>query len=306
MSFHNLFFKGIDFCYEGRQNRRRCTKFAGVQFSVISDIVYDSSDPSVCRLDICKLSGAEGLPVIFYLHGGGFEAGDKHHRRALARWFATLGYAVVNVNYGLAPGCRFPAQHRQIASALCWLHQNAANYGLDISRTVVAGDSAGAYYASFLACLAAQPELCQKLGVRAPVKFGAALLNCGVYDMHLLATQKMLFNLGKYVFCDTTGASPAGIAEYEWRELCDIPSLVTPDFPPCMVIYSCKDILCKNQHTKLLPALRANGVPFREFSSVKLRDNHCFSLMWKGRAAKLANAAIADFLTKFKNGEQPV
>ena len=266
MSFHNLFFKAIDFLYEPRQNRRRCTKFEGVKFDIFSDIVYSHSDPEICKLDIYRPGGAgqgEGddalnedsgeryfakLPVIFYLHGGGFEAGDKFHRRALSRWLATLGYAVVNVNYGLAPECKFPAQHRQIAAALNFVSQNAQKYGLDLSRIVVAGDSAGAYYASALACICNEPDIQQKLGVSTTLKFGAAILNCGVYDMHMLATKKMIFSLGRHVFEDTTGGGPEDIEKY----------------------------------------------------------NHCFSLMWKGKAARQANELIAQFLTKFKEGEFPV
>ena len=321
MSFHNLFFRAIDFLYEPRQNRRRCTRFVGVEFDIFSDIVYSDADPQICKLDIYRPGGArqgEGgdalnedsgeryfakLPVVFYLHGGGFEAGDKFHRRALSRWLATLGYAVVNVNYGLAPKCKFPAQHRQIAAALNFVSQNAQKYGLDLSRIVVAGDSAGAYYASALACICNEPDIQQKLGVSTTLKFGAAILNCGVYDMHMLATKKMIFSLGRHVFEDTTGGGAEDIEKYKWKELCNVPSLVTPDFPPSLVIYSCRDILCKDQHTVLLSALKNCGVPFSEFSSVRLKDNHCFSLMWKGKAARQANEIIAQFLTKFKEGE---
>lgn len=306
MSFHRFFFKAIDHIYEPFQNRRRCTKFGGVQFDIARDIVYDNAFPDVCRLDVCRLKGEgkavgpdiNGSPVVLCFHGGGFAAGDKHCRRALARWLAVNGYAVVNVNYGLAPEYKFPSQHRHIVSALGWLQNNAQKYGLDIGRVVFAGDSAGAYYAAMLACLCVQPDLARKLGTAVNFRPRGVILNCGVYDMPSLATDKMMFNLGKYIFRDITGMQGPHADGYMWGELLSIPALVTPDFPPALLIYASRDTLCGRQHEGMIAALHKNNVPLTVYAAQSKRYDHCFSLMWKGEAAEQANAHILSFLSE--------
>lgn len=302
MSFHTFFFNAIDKIYYRRQNCRRETRFEDLDFDIVRDIVYDPSDGATCRLDVCRLRGTGSLPVIFYIHGGGFEAGDKHCRAALARWFAALGYAVVNVNYGPAPRYRFPAQHVQLCAALGWVQGNAAKYGFDLSRVICGGDSAGAYYAAALACIADNGELQSRLGASPCIKFGAMLLNCGVYDMVKLARSKMIFRLGKYVFRDVTGIPHEAEGTYEWRELLDIPRLVTPRFPQSFVTCSRRDTLCRGQTESLLPALEKSGVPAEVFCATGPRDDHCFSLMWRGASARRCNALLADFLRRFAAG----
>lgn len=305
MTFHNLFFKFIDVWYDRFQNRRRGYKFENVACSVFSDIVYDSADPETCRLDLYRPAASENavLPVVFYLHGGGFEAGDKHCRRALSRWLVSLGYAVVNVNYGLAPAYKFPSQQIQLACALNWVEANAAEYGLDLAKMVIAGDSAGGYYAAMLAHMCTDESLQLRLGVKLCSKFGAAIFNCAVYDFYSLATRKMLFNLGKYICYDITGVRPEQQSDYEYRQLLSLPELITKDFPPSLIIWSERDILCHGQAEIMLAAMREKGLDFTEYHSSKQRDNHCFSLMWKGDAAHRANRLIRDFLINFKDNK---
>lgn len=86
-----------------------------------------------------------GLPVLLYLHGGGFTIGsiDSHdvHCRALA---LASGAAVLSLDYRLAPEHRFPTAVHDAWDALQWLaREGAASLGLDATRLAVGGDSAG-------------------------------------------------------------------------------------------------------------------------------------------------------------------
>ena len=305
MGFHNLFFKAIDAVYERPQNGRKCTRFSGIEFDVKTDIVYESSPPEVCRLDVYRAKDCicgKKLPVLFYLHGGGFVAGDKYHRRAFSKWVATQGYAVVNVNYALGPQYKFPVPQTKLVSALNWVKDHAEEFGFDLSRVCVGGDSAGAYYASVLACIVGSAELQNMLGVHTQINFGAALLNCGVYDMELLVRKVILFDAGRKVFKDMTGINASGIPLYRWNFLFSVPDIMNKSFPSTLLIHSEKDILCVGQAEAMLSALREKGIQFREYKSTRLKDNHCFSLMWKGRAAEECNAIIKAFLSDFSEG----
>ena len=153
MGLAKALFVAIDKLYDPLQNKRRMTKFKDVDFVIDTDIVYDESAPDICKLDTYRVAREGKYPVLFYIHGGGFVAGDKKYRRALSRWSANQGYFVVNVNYGLGPDCLFPEPLRQIVRAFNWVEKHAEELNLDTDRMIVSGDSAGGYYAAMLACV---------------------------------------------------------------------------------------------------------------------------------------------------------
>lgn len=87
---------------------------------------------------------AAGLPVLLYLHGGGFTVGSVSTHDALCRQLAHLaGCMVVSLDYRLAPQFRFPVAHDDAWDALQWLAAHAQSLGADGSRLAVGGDSAG-------------------------------------------------------------------------------------------------------------------------------------------------------------------
>ena len=89
-------------------------------------------------------SGEVGLPVLLYLHGGGFTIGGLETHDSLCRQLALRsGAAVVSLDYRLAPEQRFPAAVDDSWAALEWLGAHAASLGFDAQRLAVGGDSAG-------------------------------------------------------------------------------------------------------------------------------------------------------------------
>ena len=84
------------------------------------------------------------LPVLLYLHGGGFTIGSIETHDILCRELARLANcAVVSLDYRLAPEHRFPTAVNDAWDALQWLHRQGATLGLDATRLAVGGDSAG-------------------------------------------------------------------------------------------------------------------------------------------------------------------
>lgn len=95
------------------------------------------------------------LPVMLYLHGGGFTIGDLETHDSLCRQLALRsGAAVLALDYRLAPEHRFPAAVDDAWAALAWLHDHAQSLGLDGSRLAVGGDSAGGTLAAATAFFA--------------------------------------------------------------------------------------------------------------------------------------------------------
>ncbi len=92
------------------------------------------------------------LPVLAFLHGGGFVVGDLNSHDGVCRELAErAGCAVLAVDYRLAPEHKFPTALHDAADALAWLAEHAAAHGLDKHRVVVGGDSVGATLATVLA-----------------------------------------------------------------------------------------------------------------------------------------------------------
>lgn len=105
------------------------------------------------------------MPVVFFIHGGGWGAGDKGmvngsgfgyriegaaatHGKPL--FFAQLGYVFVSANYRLLPDATIGEMAQDLAKAMAWVRNNIARYGGDPSQVVVMGHSAGAQLAALL------------------------------------------------------------------------------------------------------------------------------------------------------------
>ena len=115
-----------------------------------------SADVGDVRVLIIKPRGAETqLPVVLYLHGGGWVFGSAgSHGRLAGELAVASGAAVLFVEYALAPEARYPVQIEQCYAVARWITQQGESHGLDASRIAVAGDSAGGNMATVLCLLA--------------------------------------------------------------------------------------------------------------------------------------------------------
>ncbi|MCX7277625.1 MAG: alpha/beta hydrolase [Burkholderiales bacterium] len=94
----------------------------------------------------------EPLPVLLYLHGGGFTVGSVATHDILCRELSRLsGCAVVSLDYRLAPEHRFPTAVHDTWDALAWLAAESHRLGLQPGKVAVAGDSAGGTLAAVAA-----------------------------------------------------------------------------------------------------------------------------------------------------------
>lgn len=124
---------------------------------------------------VCRPVDAEaGAPVLLYVHGGGFWQGsafDPLDRVLVAQRVADLGCVAVGVDYRLAPEAVFPAALDDVAEAVRWMGARADELGVDPSRIVVNGVSAGASIALSMAmrAAAAGESLCAGVLLEVPI-----------------------------------------------------------------------------------------------------------------------------------------
>lgn len=135
------FFEGVS--RVGQLHPRADPKVHGVE--VKRNIDYTGHGNPFQTLDIWRPKHAKAkAPVVLYLHGGGFRILSKETHWVMALGFARQGYVVVNANYRLAPEHPFPAAVQDACAAYTWLVAHADELSVDLSRLIVAGESAGA------------------------------------------------------------------------------------------------------------------------------------------------------------------
>src|SRR5271168_3419073 len=95
---------------------------------------------------------SETLPVLLYLHGGGWVAGTVATHDPFCRLLSeAAGVIIASVEYRLAPEHRHPAAMEDALAAVHWAANNAAQWGGDAARLALGGDSAGAHLAAVAA-----------------------------------------------------------------------------------------------------------------------------------------------------------
>ena len=101
-------------------------------------------------LDVYAPTGARNLPVVFWIHGGGWQAGNKGMVGVKPKAFMEAGFVFVSINYRLLPTVDMATLTGDVATALGWVHKNIATYGGDPNRLLVMGHSAGGQLAALM------------------------------------------------------------------------------------------------------------------------------------------------------------
>lgn len=179
-------------------------------------------------------SGGSAKPVLLFVHGGGFVAGQTHYPNTpfydnVGLWAANNGMLGVNMTYRLAPQNPWPAGALDVGTAVDWVQANAERYGGDPSRIFIVGHSAGAVH---VASYIAHPRF---HGADGDGLAGAILIS-GLYDIAKVSdpppgvpnVNAMYFGQDKSLYSERS--SLAGIAESKLPIMVVIAGLDLPDF----------------------------------------------------------------------------
>lgn len=132
------------------------------------DIPYADTDNPRQKLDLYlpkqrKLD--EPLPVVVFIHGGGWQGGDKRSGYAMVAPMVESGqYIGVSVGYRLSGEAAWPAQIHDCKAAVRWIAANAKKYSIDAKKIGVTGTSAGGHLVAMLGTSGDAPELEGQLG----------------------------------------------------------------------------------------------------------------------------------------------
>ncbi len=210
------------------------------------DVEYGKVGAIALKLDICRAKELpkQSMPVVIYIHGGGWKSGDK--RDILARkdpvstGLMKNGYCFITINYRLSWVAPFPAAVEDCKCAVRWVRANARKYHLDTDRIGVWGTSSGGHLALMVACADEKASLEGK-GGHADLSSRVHAV-CAWYP----ATD---FTKGPGVFLSGKGQR-AGPGEFiggtveEKPEACKqatVATHVSTDDPPTLLIHGTKD-----------------------------------------------------------------
>ena len=186
----------------------------GVNFE--ADVEYGRVGERSLTLDLFrpKNQGDRMLPVVVYIHGGGWERGNKNEgHRVLSELVLSGNYAAVTVAYRLSGEAIWPAQIHDCKAAIRWMRANARKYGLDPDRIGTCGGSAGGHLAALVGVSGGVTELegaCGNPGYSSRVQCVAA--TSGAYDFAHFYEQtagKSNSNRAQMVVRQLLGGTPA-------------------------------------------------------------------------------------------------
>jgi arylformamidase len=114
------------------------------------DIPYGDPAQKLQVLDVFSPPQAKNLPVVFWIHGGGWQTGDKTDVQIKPQAFMDKGFVFVSTNYRLLPSVDMATIVRDVSKSIHWVHDHIADYGGDPKRLLIMGHSAGAQLAALI------------------------------------------------------------------------------------------------------------------------------------------------------------
>jgi len=238
-----------------------------------ANVPYGDGHPRQA-LDVYVPPGPPAVrPAIVWVHGGGWQSGDKSSAAIRANALMQLGFVVVGVNYRLSQHALFPAQIHDCKAAIRHLRANAATYGIDPARIGAWGPSAGGHLVALLGTSAGVPEAEGTVGgnLNHSSRVQAVADYFGPTDF---------FNVeGWHTVCDPPHAEAlmlgacladiqANVDNPEWAEVVGMARLAGPvthvsaDDPPFYIAHGTEDGTVWIEHSDILHAMLVGaGVP---------------------------------------------
>jgi acetyl esterase/lipase len=245
--------------------------------TVMRDVPYASPGHERQVLDIYTPADAKNLPVVFWIHGGGWQTGDKSSVQAKPQAFMDKGFVFVSTNYRLLPDVDMGTIVRDVAKSLRWVHDHVAEHGGDPQRIFVMGHSAGAQLAALI-CI--DDRYLKAEGLSFSILQGCVPVDGDTYDVPAIIetaeTRRRVHSLpqAKYGHREKFGNDPQKHIDF---------SAVThaaagKDIPPFLVLYVSGHPDVTAQAERLGNVLRDARVPVKLFGArdtnhSRLNDN---------------------------------
>lgn len=241
------------------------------------DVRYDSVYPNnFCDIWYAGYEDGVKRPTIFSFHGGGFLFGDKQSGDPLAvkaeggynEKIVKAGYNIVECNYCFAPEYRFPAQICQVNEAIAFF-QNHPEYGLDMSRVIVTGGSAGACFTEIYGLAVSDASYAEKLGIKPAVTMKE--LCCVIVNEACLQTAVNASSDNMYAL-HANWFGEESLTEGKKAQLAEVSSHINGLYPPAYLVASNNEPFFSADVRAMDEALTRYGLAHEIYDEPKERE----------------------------------
>jgi arylformamidase len=247
-------------------------------------------DPKLNTLDVSTPVGAKSaLPVIMFIHGGGWRNGDKVMGAGdKATDFTQEGYVFVSINYRLSPAVTHPVFAQDCAQAVAWVYSHIAGYGGDPKRIFLMGHSAGAHLA---ALISTDTHYLTDVGVPMKALRGCILLDSAAYDMRPGAPNDLI---PKVLIRKAFGSDPAVLKSASPL----VYVAAGHDIPPFLIFYVATRDTSRQQSETMASALTAAHAPVEVKPAYD--KSHRTLNVGLGTEGDIPTEQTLEFLAKYK------
>jgi acetyl esterase/lipase len=214
------------------------------------DVPYAEPKNERQTLDVYAPAKAKGSPIVFWIHGGGWQRGDKKEVQVKPQAFVDKGFVFVSTNYRFVPNVTIKQMAGDIAKAIRWTHDHAKEFGGDPNTILVMGHSAGAQ----LAALVCTDESYLKAeGLSLTILKGCVPVDGDTYDVPLqIATvEERRANIYRQKFGDADAQKALSPVTHVARG---------KGIPPFLILHVADHPEVKLQSQRLAKALQEAGV----------------------------------------------
>lgn len=270
-----------------------------------SDIDYCGDGNKLYLLNIVYPDShqkGEMLPVIIDVHGGGHMYGDVKLNQNYCEYFASKGFAVVNISYRLLPETDLAGMVQDIFRAFSWAAQNAASYDLDTGKCFITGDSAGGHLVMLALCIVSNKNLQKIYSVsKCPLSFRAvAISNCvtsiSPYYPYGFLKKGIDRDMRKMMLGEQGESAP-------WVHYMNVEDILPGSNLPAMLVIGSENDFLYYHTEKLMELLKRHGKHFEKVIWKKEDGKelgHVFHIgNWDWDKSKITNDKMIDF---FKEG----
>ena len=214
---------------------------------------------------------AKPAPVIFWIHGGGWQGGEKTNVQLKPKFFTDLGYVFVATNHRYVKAVPMNEIFADIAKSLRWTHDHVAEFGGDPNRIVIMGQSSGAQLAAYMA-IDERPLKAE--GLSLSMFKGCVPVDADTFDipaviaMASAARQAAGKPEPKYGHREIFGGKPELWADYSATQHV----AAGKGIPPFLILYDSASALTPDQAKRLESALTSKGISAKAFGATN--TNH--------------------------------
>lgn len=242
-------------------------------------------------------------PLFVYIHGGGWISGITDMRNTYIMNWVNKGFFACSVNYTYAPQKTFPYQLQEVYSALDFIFDNAEKYNYDTENIVLAGESAGGYFITYLASCVADPSPLDKLQIefrnRDKFRIKALVSHCSCFSLEHLSNpekpqskfpdMKMMLESFTGMKCDEL------IAFLKTPEGSLLNPKVNEGFPPCFLTWGTLDKL-RFDTFDFVKELRKFNIPYRMFKADGSIGSHAWTIVTMLKKGRICLQETFDYV----------